>query len=110
MERFDELLKTVKAQEAMGMAKANDFINAVKANEFLNLKKKEEEKKCSKWAWVIGIILGAAAIAAIAYGLYCYFTPDYLEDFEDDLDDDFNDEFEDEFFEDEEDIKKEEQE
>ncbi len=111
MDKFEELMKTVKAQEALGVAKANDFINAVKANEFLNLRKKEEEKKkCNKWAWAIGIILGVAAIAAIAYGLYCYFTPDYLEDFEDDLDDDLNDEFDDEFFEDETDAGKKEEE
>ena len=39
------------------------------------------------------------AIAAIAYAMYRYFKPDYLEDFEDDFDDDFDDDF----FEDEED-------
>ena len=36
--------------------------------------------------------------AAIAYAVYRYLTPDYLEDFEDDFDDDFDDDF----FEDEE--------
>ena len=39
--------------------------------------------------------------AAIAYGVYRFFTPDYLEDFEDDFDDDFDDDF----FEDESDEK-----
>ena len=43
----------------------------------------------------------AAAVAAIAYGVYRFFTPDYLEDFEDDFDDDFDDDF----FEDEDDTK-----
>ena len=46
-----------------------------------------------------------AAVAGIAYAVYRYFTPDYLEDFEDeDYDDDFedeDDEFEDDFFEEE---------
>ena len=42
-----------------------------------------------------------AAVAAIAYGVYRFFTPDYLEDFEDDFDDDFDDDF----FEDEDDTK-----
>ena len=45
---------------------------------------------------VIGIIV---AVAAAAYGIYRFFTPDYLDDFEDD----FEDGFEDDFFEDEED-------
>ena len=34
-----------------------------------------------------------SAVAAIAYGVYRFFTPDYLEDFEDDFDDDFDDDF-----------------
>lgn len=37
-----------------------------------------------------------AAVAAIAYGVYRFFTPDYLEDFEDDFEDDFDDDFFDE--------------
>ena len=37
-----------------------------------------------------------AAVAGIAYAVYRFFTPDYLEDFEDDFDDDFDDYFEDE--------------
>ena len=39
---------------------------------------------------IIGVV---AAVAAIAYGVYRFFTPDYLEDFEDDFDDDFDDDF-----------------
>ena len=34
-----------------------------------------------------------AAVAAIAYAVYCFFTPDYLEDFEEDFEDDFDDDF-----------------
>ena len=34
-----------------------------------------------------------AAVAAIAFAVYRFFTPDYLEDFEDDFDDDFDDYF-----------------
>ena len=37
----------------------------------------------------IGIV---AAVAAVAYAVYRYLTPDYLEDFDDDFDDDFEDE------------------
>ncbi|MDO5574821.1 MAG: hypothetical protein Q4G60_12680, partial [bacterium] len=82
--KMDDLLKAIKA---------NEVLNAVKANDFLKKKQEEEEEKscCNTWKWIIGIVLGVALIAGIAYALYCYFTPDYLEDFEDDLDDDFND-------------------
>lgn len=48
---------------------------------------------------IFAIIGAIAAIAGILYGLYCYFTPDYLEDFEED---DFDDE---DFFEDEDDAE-----
>ena len=41
-----------------------------------------------------------AAVAAAVYGVYRFFTPDYLEDFEDDFEDDYDD---DDFFEDEDD-------
>lgn len=34
-----------------------------------------------------------AAVAGIAYAVYRFFTPDYLEDFEEDFEDDFDDEF-----------------
>ena len=34
-----------------------------------------------------------AAVAGIAYAVYCFLTPDYLEDFEEDFDDDFDDYF-----------------
>lgn len=78
--------------------KIEDLVNAAKANEFgLNelLHKKEEEPKKEKntWLWVLAIIGVVAAIAAVAYGVYRFFTPDYLEDFEDDFDDDFDDDF-----------------
>ena len=58
--------------------------------------KVEDFIKDAKISDVIGIIV---AVAAAAYGIYRFFTPDYLDDFEDD----FEDGFEDDFFEDEED-------
>ena len=42
MEKFDELLKTVKAQEAMSVAKANEVLNAIKAAEFLKKRKRRK--------------------------------------------------------------------
>ena len=56
-------------------------------------RKKEEEKTCNKLLWVFAIVGAVAAVAAIAYAVYRYLTPDYLEDFEDDFDDDFDDDF-----------------
>ena len=42
--------------------------------------------------WLFGYWL-LSAVAAIAYAVYSFFTPDYLEDFEEDFDDDFDDDF-----------------
>ena len=41
--------------------------------------------------WVLAIIGAVAAVAGIAFAVYRFFTPDYLEDFEEDFDDDFDD-------------------
>lgn len=65
--------------------------------------KKEEEKKSNVLMWV-AITLGAVlAVAGIAYAVYRFFTPDYLEDFDEDFDDDYDDyDDDDDFFDDEE--------
>ena len=76
------------------------------------LKREEEkEKKCNLVICILGAVLVIAAIAGIAYAVYRFMKPDYLEDFEDDIDDefDYDDDFfddDDEFdFEDEEDVE-----
>lgn len=78
------------------MNKVDDFLTMTKLNDLLK-KKENEEKKASNVIWIFAIIGLVVAIAAAAYGIYRFFTPDYLDDFEDDLDD----EFEDDFFDDE---------
>ena len=81
------------------MQKIDEILTLLKSNELLGKKEPpKEEKKCNTVLWVFAILGGIAVIAGIAYALYQYFTPDYLEDFEDDFDDDFDDDF----FEDEE--------
>lgn len=59
------------------------------------LKKREsdEERPKNVILWVLAIIGVVAAVAGIAYAVYRFVTPDYLEDFEDDFDDDFDDYF-----------------
>ena len=60
------------------------------------LKKKEDEKQKNTVLWVLAVIGAVAAVAGIAFAVYRFFAPDYLEDFEEDFDDDFDDYFEDE--------------
>ena len=60
------------------------------------LKKKEDDKQKNTVLWVLAIIGAVAAVAGIAFAVYRFFAPDYLEDFEEDFDDDFDDYFEDE--------------
>ena len=60
-----------------------------------SLNKKEEEKQKNAILWALAIIGAVAAVAGIAYAVYRFFAPDYLEDFEEDFDDDFDDYFED---------------
>lgn len=81
-----------KLEEVLGSARVNELFG----------RKQEEEKKISPVVWVLAVIGAVAGVAAIAYAVYRYLIPDYLEDFEDDFDDDF----EDDFFEDEEPEKK----
>ena len=73
------------------MNKVEEIIAATKLSELMN--KKEEDKNCKTVLWVLAINGAVAAVAAIAYAVYCFFTPDYLEDFEEDFEDDFDDDF-----------------
>ena len=75
--------------------KLDDILDSAGVNALIG-KKKEEEKKQNTILWVLAIIGTIAAVAAIAYAVYRYLTPDYLEDFEDEFEDEFEDQFEDE--------------
>lgn len=73
------------------------IMNTSKIEELLAaLKKKEEEKEKNTVLWALAIVGAVAAVAGIAFLVYRFFAPDYLEDFEEDFDDDFDDYFEDE--------------
>ena len=73
------------------MNKIEEMIAESKLSEILH--KNEAEKQRNTVIWVLAIIGAVAAVAGIAYAVYRFFTPDYLEDFEDDFDDDFDDYF-----------------
>ena len=84
------------------MKKMDGFVDCIKNCDFVKDCKKKEEK--SNIVLIVLAIIGAvAAVAGIAFAVYKYMTPDYLDDF----DDDFDDDFEDDFFEDEEDSSEE---
>ena len=68
--------------------KLEDMIAESKLKEILH--KNEAEKQKNAVVWVLAIIGAIAGIAAIAYAVFRFVTPDYLEDFEDDFDDDFD--------------------
>ena len=73
------------------MSKVEEFIAESKLSDLL--KRNEDEKQKNTVIWVLAIIGAVAAVAGIAYAVYRFFTPDYLEDFEDDFYDDFDDYF-----------------
>ena len=85
------------------MSKVEEFIAETKLNDLLH--KKEAESQKNKVIWVLAIIGAVAAVAGIAFAVYKYLTPDYMDDFDEDFDDDFDDDFFDE--EDDTDVKEE---
>ena len=80
------------------MSKIEDMISATKLNEILQ--KRDDDKIKKTILWTLAIVGAVVAIAGIAYAVYRFFTPDYLEDF----DEDFEDDFEDDYFEEEDEI------
>ena len=82
---------TGRAERTEHMSRVEELIAETKLKDLLN--KKEEEKQKNTIIWILAIIGLVVTIGAIAYGIYKFFTPDYLEDFEDEFDDDFDDYF-----------------
>ena len=76
-------------------SKIEDLLNAAKVNELLH-KKEIEEKNKNTIVIVLAVIGAIAAVAGIAYAVYKYLMPDYLDDFDPD---DYPDTFEDDFIE-----------
>ena len=85
--------------QTAGTWKGRDFMNKFEETKFYEMLKKHDKCKAKKTVlWILAVVGAVAAIAGIAYAVYRFVTPKYLEEFEEDFDDDF----EDEFFEDEE--------
>lgn len=76
----------------MNNSKLEELLNTARINELLQ-KKELEEKNKNGIIIALAIIGAIAAVAAIAYAVYRYFTPDYLDDFDDDYEDDFDDDY-----------------
>ena len=85
-----------------GMEKLSDLLEMAKVSDIIATKK---EKEANKIVWALAIIGAIAAVAGIAFAVYKYLTPDYMDDFDEDFDDDFDDDFFDE--EDDTDVKEE---
>ena len=71
------------------MTKIEEILAATKLNDLIH--RKEEDKAKTTVLWVLAIIGAVAAVVAIAYAVYRFFTPDYLEDFDEDFDSDLDD-------------------
>jgi len=86
------------------MNKLEELLATSKLKEILHKSGIEvkQEKKSNPVVIVFAVIGVVLAMAAIAYAVYRYFTPDYLDDFEDDFEDD---DFDDDFTENEEEVK-----
>lgn len=63
----------------MNMNKLEEVLATSKLNELIH-KKEEDEKNCKFILMILAIIGAVAAVAGIAYAVYCFLTPDYLED------------------------------
>ena len=92
----NELASQIKSYK--DNADIKDILAASKLNEILKRDEEEAEmRKKSPVVTILAVIGAVVAVACIAFAVYKYFTPDYLDDF-DDGDDDFDD---DDLFEDE---------
>lgn len=79
-------------------SKIDDLLSAMKLGELVH-KKEPMMKKRNTLIMILAIIGAVAAVAGIAYAVYRYMNPDYLDDFDDDFDDyeddfDFDDDLE----------------
>lgn len=95
MKKWEELIDFLQKKDFKYVKELKDTIG----KELGLIKEEPEKKKVNVWAIILTVAGAIAIMAGVAYAVYKFMTPDYLEGFEDDFDDDF----EDDFFEDEDD-------
>ena len=66
------------------MKNLEELLSVAKVSDMIGKKEKEE----NKIVWALAIIGAIAAVAGIAYAVYKYLTPDYMDDFDEDFFDD----------------------
>lgn len=93
--------RLVERTDHIMMNKMEELANTVKLSELLH-KKEQSDKTKNVIITILAIIGTVAAVAGIAYAVYRYFAPDYLEEFDDEFEDEFEDEDDEDEFEDEE--------
>ena len=64
------------------MEKLSDLLEMAKVSDIIATKKEKEDNKI---VWALAIIGAIAAVAGIAFAVYKYLTPDYMDDFDDDF-------------------------
>ena len=74
------------------MEKLSDLLEMAKVSDIIATKKEKEDNKI---VWALAIIGAIAAVAGIAFAVYKYLTPDYMDDFDEDDDDSDDDDSDD---------------
>jgi hypothetical protein len=77
-----------KLESLLASSKLSDMLAESKLGELIKKKEDPIEEKKHTLIFVLAIIGAIAAVAVIAYAVYRYVTPDYMDDFDDDFDDD----------------------
>ena len=73
------------------MNKVEELFKSTKLSEVLE--KRDKEKFRKKVLIVLAVIGGVVVVAGIAYAVYRYLAPTYLNDFEDEFEDEFDEDF-----------------
>ena len=80
-------------------SRIDDIIEMSRINDILDRREAANAKKPSTVIlWVLAVFGCIAAVAVIAYLVYCYMTPEFEDDYYDDDFDDFEDDYDEDDF------------